>query len=60
MAARSEPASGSDQPWHQIVSAEAIEGRNRACWSGLPELEEGGGEEEDPVLGDPGGGTADR
>ncbi len=34
MPARSLPASGSDQPWHQISSPEAIGGRNLAfCWS---------------------------
>ena len=53
-AARSLPASGSDQPWHQISSPEAMGGRNRAfCWAGA-ELQQGGGQEEDPVLAHPG------
>jgi hypothetical protein len=36
MAARSLPASGSDQPWHQISSPAAIGGRNRSFWAGVP------------------------
>ncbi len=36
MPARSEPASGSDQPWHQRSSAAAIRGRKRAFCSSLP------------------------
>ena len=56
MPARSLPASGSDQPWHQISVARG-HGRQEA---GLllvgAELEHGGGEQEDPVLADPEGG----
>ena len=36
MPARSLPASGSDQPWHQISAADAIGGRNRAFCSSVP------------------------
>ena len=36
IAARSLPASGSDQPWHQVCSPLAIAGRNRSRWAGVP------------------------
>ena len=52
-AARSLPASGSDQPWHQISSPEAIGGRKRAFCSGVPCSSRVGPEEEDAVLADP-------
>ena len=34
--ARSEPALGSEKPWHQSSSAVRIRGRKRACWAGVP------------------------
>ncbi len=34
--ARSEPASGSENPWHHSTSPAAMRGRCRACWSGVP------------------------
>ena len=34
--ARSLPESGSDQPWAQISSPEAMPGRKRSCWSCVP------------------------
>src|SRR5436190_9062469 len=34
--ARSEPDSGSENPWHQISSAERIGSRKRSFWSSLP------------------------
>ena len=36
MPARSLPASGSDHPWHQISSPDAIGGRKRAFWASVP------------------------
>ena len=36
MPARSLPASGSDQPWHQISSPAAIGGKKRSFWAGVP------------------------
>ena len=53
MPARSEPAFGSDQPWHQRSSAAAIRGRIRSRLLLGAELEDRRGEQEDPVLGDP-------
>ena len=37
-AARSEPASGSEKPWHQISSAVRIGTRWRSCCSGVPHV----------------------
>ena len=34
--ARSEPDSGSENPWHQISSAERIGSRKRSFWSSVP------------------------
>ena len=34
--ARSDPASGSENPWHQITSPRAIGRRKRSCCSGVP------------------------
>src|SRR3954469_4975920 len=34
--ARSDPDSGSENPWHQISSADRIGSRNRSFWSSLP------------------------
>ena len=34
--ARSEPASGSDQAWAQIVSPVAMDGSHRRRWSSVP------------------------
>ena len=36
MPARSLPASGSDQPWHQISSPDAIGGKKRAFCASVP------------------------
>ena len=36
MPARSLPASGSDQPWHQMASPDAIGGRKRAFCASVP------------------------
>src|SRR5215207_6153700 len=36
-AARSEPASGSEKPWHQISSAERIGARKRSFCSSVPQ-----------------------
>ncbi len=35
-AARSDPASGSENPWHQISAAERMGERNRACCASVP------------------------
>ena len=35
-AARSEPASGSEKPWHQMSSAERMRGRKRCFCSSVP------------------------
>src|SRR3954471_17351320 len=34
--ARSEPDSGSENPWHQISSADRIGSRNRSLWCSVP------------------------
>ena len=34
--ARSDPASGSEKPWHHTLSPRRIGGRYRARWSGVP------------------------
>ena len=56
MPARSLPASGSDQPWHQISSPAAIGGQEARLLGLGPVLEHGRGEQEDAVLAHPGGG----
>ncbi len=35
-AGRSEPASGSDQPWHHMSSARTMRRRNRSFWARVP------------------------
>ena len=35
-AGRSEPAPGSEKPWHQMTSPAAIGGRNASCWAFVP------------------------
>ena len=34
--ARSEPAPGSENSWHQFISPRCVDGRNRCFWSSLP------------------------
>ena len=34
--ARSEPAPGSLNSWHQVISPRSVAGRNRSCWAGVP------------------------
>ena len=53
MPARSLPASGSLQPWHQRSSAAAMRGRMRSCCSWVPNSKTVGRQQEDAVLGDP-------
>ena len=53
IAARSLPASGSDQACAQISSARAIGGSSRACCSLRAVPQQRGPEQEDPVLADP-------
>ena len=53
MPARSLPASGSDHPWHQISSPRGHGGQEPRLLLVGAELEEGRGEQEDPVLAHP-------
>ena len=50
MAARSLPASGSDQPWAQISAPEAMAGRKRSCCSGVPKANRVGASCEMPLV----------
>ena len=56
--ARSLPAFGSDQPWHQRSSPAAMRRRMPVLLGGRAELEQARREQEDPVLRDPGGAPA--
>src|ERR1700751_541976 len=62
--ARSEPASGSEKPWHQISSAVRIRGRQRSFCAGVPGPPPGryrrpGGQEAEDVGGQRRAGPAD-
>ena len=53
MPARSLPALGSDQPWHQMSSPAAMRGRKRSLLLLGARLDDGGAEQKDAVLVDP-------
>ena len=50
IAARSLPALGSDHPWAQISSPEAMRGRKRFFWASVPKANRVGPSSEMPLL----------